>query len=223
MKKVLTVLAVLAFAMPALAAPGESWILPIHHRDGDFTVVTGAGYEGTDAYQGSGKDGVRRVYWELSGTGSMGNAPPATTELYTIEVYTPTSWPGRMDWQPIESQIRGVDGEQWPIDTLIPWAGAWSTNHQYLGSDAGAPGSWKQAGPGPQGPASDDFDAPGNGIYMWLGGHTGPSWLYAKWNFGYDIERTWSAIRVTQITPEPASLLLLLAGGGMLLRRKSRA
>ena len=52
---------------------------------------------------------------------------------------------------------------------------------------------------------------------MWL---MKGSWMYAKWDFGWDITRCWSAIRLTQITPEPASALLLLLGAPLLLRRK---
>ncbi|MBI4578209.1 MAG: hypothetical protein HY718_00810, partial [Planctomycetes bacterium] len=79
-------------------------------------------------------------------------------------------------------------------------------------------GNWKGTGPGPQAPASADFNAPGNGIYVWLDKDAS---LYAKWNFPWDIHRAWSAVRVTQITPEPASALLLLLGLP-LLRRKAR-
>jgi hypothetical protein len=53
---------------------------------------------------------------------------------------------------------------------------------------------------------------------MWL---KKGSWLYAKWDYGWDIDHTWSAIRLTQVTPEPASALLLLLGLP-LLRRKAR-
>lgn len=213
------ILACLATA--TMGAVGETWILPIHHRDGGgWTEVPGAGYGGASAWQGSGIDGVRRVYWELSGIGSMGNPVPSTTELYTIEAFTPTSWPGKMDWQPIESQIKGVDGEAYPMESLIPWAGMWGTNHQYVGSNAGAAGTWVSAGPGPHSPESADYNAGASGIYMWLGGHGSPSWLYAKWDFGWPIERTWSALRVTQITPEPASALLLMLAAPMLLGRK---
>ena len=189
-------------ATPALAAIGEQWILPISHRQHTewegWTLLPGAGYEGTDAWQGSGMDWAR-IYWELSGTGSMGNPVPSTTELYTIEFWYPTAGAG--DWQPIESQIKGVDGETWPMEPLIPWDPG-GQNHQWIGTEflGGTPGTWKAAGPGPHTPDSDDYNAGPNGIYMWLGGHGSPSWLYAKWDFGWSITRAWSALRVTQIT-----------------------
>lgn len=223
MRKALLGLAALAIlATPVFGAIGETWTLPIHHRDGGGWIeYPGAGLGGTSAWGANTIDGVRRVYWELSGVGSLGNQPPATTELYTIENYIPSAGGG--DWQPIESQIRGVDGEIYPIDPLIPWDGAFGTNHQFIGSDnGGTAGTWKATGPGPQAPESDAQNAGPSGIYMWLGGHTGPSWLYAKWDFGWAIDRSWSAIRVTQITPEPAGAMLLLLGAPLLLRRKRR-
>lgn len=221
MRKVLVFMAIVAWAAtPVLGAVGETWILPIHHRDGGGWIeYPGAGYGGSSAWGASGMDGTRRVYWELSGIGSLGNPVPSTTELYKIEFFVPLV--GNGGWQPIESQIRGVDGEQWPNDTLIPWVGAWGTNHQYVGSEfpPGTRGSWKATGPGPHTPEGGDYSAGPNGIYMWLGGHTSASWLYAKWDFGWSIDRTWSALRVTQV-PEPMSLLLLAFGGTALLRRK---
>ncbi len=33
---------------------------------------------------------------------------------------------------------------------------------------------------------------------MWL---TAGSWMYAKWDFGFTINRSWSALRLTQVTP----------------------
>lgn len=130
----------------------------------------------------------------------MGNPVPGTTELYAIEFWCPTAGSGQ--WQPIESQIKGVDGETYPIEPLIPWVGAFGTNHQWIGSEfqSGNGGTWKTAGPGPHNPDSADYNAGSNGLYMWLGGHGSPSWLYAKWDFGWSITRSWSAIRVTQIT-----------------------
>jgi len=207
-------------AATAMAVPGETWILPIHHRDGGgWTEYPGAGYGGTSAWGANTMDGVRRVYWELSGTGSMGNAVPGTTELYTIEWFRPTT--GNAGWQPIESQIKGVDGETYPMEPLIPWVGAFGTNHQYVGAENGTPGSWTATGPGPHTPDSADYNAGANGIYMWLGGHGSASWLYAKWDYGWAIDHTWSALRLTQITPEPTSLLLLLLGAPLLRRRGS--
>jgi len=221
--KTLMTIAVFGFvAASAMAVPGEQWILPIHHRDGGgWTEYPGAGYGGTSAWEGSGMDGVRRVYWELSGVGSLGNPVPSTTELYKIEWFAPTQ--GAQDWQPIESQIRGVDGEQYPNDPLIPWVGAYGTNHQYIGTNGAPGGTWATTGAGPHTPESADYNAGPNGIYMWLGGWSSPSWLYAKWDYPWPITHSWSALRLTQITPEPISMLLFGFGGMALLRRKARA
>jgi len=221
-KTLLALVAVGCMATVAMAVPGEQWILPIHHLDGGgWTEYPGAGYGGTSAWGANTMDGVRRVYWQLSGTGSLGHPVPATTELYSIEWFRPTA--GNAGWQPIESQIKGVDGETYPMESLIPWAGMWGTNHEYIGAENGTPGTWVAAGPGPHTPESADYNAGANGIYMWLGGWQSPSWLYAKWDFGWPIDHTWSALRLTQITPEPISMLLFGLGGVALLRRKPRA
>lgn len=216
MKALSISLVILAVAgVPAMAAPGDSWILPIDHRDGGgWTEVPNIAYSGGSGWSASGQDGVRRVYWAMNQA-----TIPTTTELYSIEFWDGTTYADA--WQPIESQFKGVNGETFPIEPLIPWVGQFGTNHQYIGAEAseGAPG-WRTTGPGPQAPANASFNAPGNGTYMWL---TKDSWLYAKWDFPWSITRTWSELRVTQITPEPTSALLLLAGGGLLLRRRSKA
>src|SRR5512137_2803397 len=94
--------------------PGDQWILPIDHKDGSGWVQwDGAGYDGTYAIEAAGMDPVRRVYWALYGLSlTTSNEFPTTTEQYTIEWYQPTF--GATDWQPIESQFRGVDGEIFP-------------------------------------------------------------------------------------------------------------
>lgn len=208
MRKAIVALAVLAMAGTAFGGIGDWWILPIDRLDGNFTTHVGAGYDGTDAKEGNGIDGIRRVWWSTDNVyDSSGAALPSSAELFTIDVYGPTA--GALDWQPVEVQYNGYTGDVYPIDPNIPWAGMFGTNHQYLGSSPAA-GAWAQAGPGPQSPDS------GSEIYAQDG-----SVFYAKWDFGWPINRSWSMIKITQTTPEPASALLLLLGAP-LLRRKSR-
>ncbi len=156
-------------------ASGDLWILPIDHLvGGDWTEQSGAGYNGTSAWEASGIDADRRVYWTLNQAGI-----PTTTELYRIEFYYPTA--GATNWQPIESQFNGVNGETWPTDSNIPWAGAFGTNHQYIGAEGtGAPGTWVSTGPGPHTPESAAYSAGSNGIYMWL---KQGSWALCKVGF----------------------------------------
>ena len=186
-------------ARTANAAPGDQWVLPIDHTDGSgFSVWSGEGYGGTDALEGAGQDPVRRIYWALKGTSVTTSVEfPTTTELYTIEWYQSSA--GASDWQPLESQFSGSAGETWPNDPRIPWAGTAGTNHQYIGADGngGTPGEWTATGPGPHTPAAADFNASDAGVYMWL---TQGSWIYAKWDFGWSIDHTWSALRLTQVT-----------------------
>ncbi|MCX6925960.1 MAG: hypothetical protein NT154_22550 [Verrucomicrobia bacterium] len=179
--------------------PGDKWILPIHHTDGSGWVErAGAGYASSTAKEGSGIDGVRRIYWALEGLSLTNNNEfPTTTQLYSIQWYRPAT--GATDWQPIESMFGGSAGETWPIDSRIPWAGSLSQNHQWIaaqGSD-GAPGTWVKTGPGPHTPTGTNYNAGDSGNYMWL---TRNSWLYAKWDYSFSIDHTWSALRLTQIT-----------------------
>lgn len=209
MKKACILVVLVATGM-AMAAPGDQWILPIQRLDGNFTTLAGAGYNGTDAVQGTNFSGERRVWWAMGNQAGM----PSTKELFTIEFFVPTTGP--LNWQPIETA--NVGEQEGQMNAVIPWGGQFGTNHQWLGSDGGTRGTWKSTGPGPQAPVSADYNAAGSGIYVWLDKDAS---LYAKWNYGWDIDRAWSALRVTQITPEPASALLLLLGAP-LLRRKSR-
>lgn len=223
----LVVLAVLVCVAPALAAPGDSWILPIDHTlGGGFTPSHGAGYAGGAAIDASGPDAVRRVYWQTNNVIPVGGAPaamPTTTELYTIQFYGPTIPPasGGTDWQPIDSQFNGSAGETWPMEPGIPWNGMFGTNHQYIGSDGALDAVWHATGPGPHTPESAAPDAGANGIYMWLQG--GTSWLYAKWDYPWSIHRSWSAIELTQVTPEPTTLGVLALMSPLVLMRRRRA
>jgi hypothetical protein len=200
------------------AAKDDVWILGIDHIDnqGSFTTYAGAGYSGVlssgypqfvgNAYYRNGFDGVARVYWQLSGNAivngqASGNPVPTTTELYKIEFWGTTA-PGNNDWQPIEGDFNGSapgDGEA-QMDPAIPWQGEYGTNHQWIAADHKTPNAWSPTGPGPHTPASASYNAASNGLYMWL---TSGSWLYAKWNFPFNIGKSWSAIRLTQATPLP--------------------
>ena len=218
MRKALMVFGVLAMVTtPALGAIGDWWVLPVDRLDGDFTVYPGCGYDcgsgPTDCYEGSGMDGVRRVWWNTDNScESSGAAMPANLEEFTIEAFGCTS--GGQDWQPIQVQINGYHGPlNWPIDPEIPWAGQFGTNHEWVGSNGVPNGAWNPTGPGPQ------VHPDGNGSTPFI---KAGSVLYAKWDFGWPITRTWDSIRITQVTPEPASALLLLLGAPMLLRRKRR-
>ncbi len=216
MRKTLLSLAVLAMvATPALGAIGDWWILCPDRMDGDFTVRPGCGYDGTDCYEGSGMDGVRRIWWNTENVKeSSGAAMPATLEEFTIEAWGCCCPECGQDWQPIQVQINGYHGPvNWPIDPEIPWAGQFGTNHEWIGSDGYANCEWNPTGPGPQ----VHPDGAGSAPFVKAG-----SVLYAKWDFGWPITRCWDCIRITQITPEPASALLLLLGAPVLLRRKRR-
>ncbi len=215
MKRVVLIISVLlslAVSSVSYAVPGDTWVLNIASLEGSgWTEHSGAGYNGTSAWEASGQDGYRRIYWKLDAL-----TIPTLTELYTIEWYRPSA--GANNWQPIESQFNGASGEIFPMDPNIPWAGMWGTNHQYIGAGdpgtPGTPGTWVSTGPGPHTPENTAYNAGANGIYMWL---KQGSWLYAKWDYGWPIDNTWSALRITQITgtqtvPEPTTMLLLLLG-----------
>ena len=202
-------LAIAAFAIsPAFAAPGDKWILGIHHINEfpGFTTFTGAGYSGLqssgnasfvgNSYSHTGTAGdISRVYWELSGNSVNNGTPvPNTTQLYKVE-YFGTTEAGHNSWQPVESQFHGAAGESFPHEPSIPWAGQFGTNHQWVGAGGSNDGQWHTMGPGPQ----TDTSNPADGTMLWL---TAGSWLYAKWDFsGAPTDRSWSALRLTQVTP----------------------
>lgn len=230
---IVTGLALVGFTpSQAEAAYGDQWVLQIHHLDnsGAFTLQPGTGYagafsSGNAAYSGlsalgPSTDGVARVYWELSGLAvNTGNPVPATTEQYTLEFYAPTDV-GHNGFNPVESQFKGAAGETFPVEPLIPWNGQFGTNHQYVAADSQDPGGvFLPLGPGPQAPVDETLAAAGNGSRMWL---TSGSWLYAKYNFPFPIDRSWSALRLTQVTPEPASAIALLSIGALAAVRRRR-
>jgi hypothetical protein len=217
-------LSLIVVALPslsAMAAKNDVWILGIDHIDnqGAFTTYAGAGYGSAsypgpqssgfpqfvgNAYYFNGFDGVARIHWQLSGNAivngqATGNPVPSTTELYKIDFFG-TNAPGRNDWQPIEGDFNGSapgTGEGLN-DAAIPWAGEFGTNHQYIAADQKTVGAFHSTGPGPHTPSSDSYNAASNGIYMWL---TSGSSLYAKWNFSGGLGKSWSAIRLTQMSP----------------------
>lgn len=207
-----------AGTIPAHAYIGEQWYLSIAGTvGGGFTVLPGDGYNGTDAVKMDNSDPRARIYWEL-------NAPDIDPgpQLYKIEFYDPVIGP--VDPQVIQSQFRGSAGEIYPIDPIIPWAGEYGTNHQEVIARGSNSGTFVLAGPGPHTPEGSAYNAPGDaGAYMWL---EQGSWLYASWEgIPWSAAHTWSYLRITQITPEPGSLLSLGAGllsmGGLILRRRS--
>jgi hypothetical protein len=177
-----------------------------------------------NSYQHSGAAGdISRIYWELSGNSiDTGHAAPTTAQLFKIDFWGVTQATGHNDYQVIESMFHGDHeaNDGYPAgypnppsqpspsyDADIPWVGAFGTNHQYVRASRqplGASqqsitvGAWNGTGDGPQAPASSNFNAAGNGIYMWL---EAGSRVYVKWDFGFTTNRTWSALRLTQVTP----------------------
>jgi hypothetical protein len=199
-------------ASTAVAAPGDQWILGIHqlNEGSTFTENIGAGYSGAhssgnsdyfgNAYSHYGFAGdIARVNWKLDGLSvNTGRPVPTTTEQYTIEYFGVPQPSGHNDYQPIESQFHGEGGEAFPYEDDIPWVGQFNTNHQWIKlDDTPVVSQWNTTGPGPQVPNSANFNASGFGTRMWL---TRGSWLYAKWDFPFEIDRSWSAIRLTQVT-----------------------
>src|ERR1022692_591826 len=195
-------LAAVLLGNTAIGDPGDQWILPIDHKDGSgYVVWSGAGYNGATAYEydnSGGSVGFVRIWWVLNGL-SVGtsNSFPTTTEQYTLERYVPAAG-GQHGYQVIESQIGGPSGEVYPYDSRIPWVGEYGDNHQYIQAPIGPAGTWVSTGLGPHTPDSTDYNAIGDdGTYMWL---TSGSYLYVKWEFNFEIDFTWSALRLTQVT-----------------------
>ncbi len=204
MRRVLILGVIMLLALSASAMAAEWIAYPELQGDG-WTTIAGAGYNGTDAYRASGQDGVRRAIWKFDFADM-----PTTPTLMEIWVYGPTA--GAHSWQPVEVIFNGSAGDVFPVDPNIPWEGMYGTNHQYLGNDWNGNGTWTKSGPGPQSPDQGDK------VYVMKG-----SWLYVKWDFGWSIDNTVSAVKlVGPAVPEPSSFLALAAGlpALALLRRK---
>lgn len=192
MRKVLLLATVLLVALASTAVAAEWIVATPELQGGGWNSIAGAGYNGADAYEGSGIDGVRRAVWKFDFADM-----PTTATLMEIWVYGPTG--GSHGWQPVEVTFNGSAGDVWPMDPNIPWEGQWGSNHQYLGNDWNVPGEWIRCGAGPQGP--EDYQ-----VYVKQG-----SWLWVKWDFGWPITNTVSAVKLVAV-PEPSSFLALLAG-----------
>lgn len=205
MRRVLILAIVLLVALSS-AAMAREWIGTLSLQGDGWTTVSGAGYGGSDAYNGSTINGVRRGVWSFD----FSDMPTTAFKAY-IYAYGPTG--GAHNWQPIEVIFNGTAGDVWPIDPNIPWTGQYGTNHQYLGNDWNGNGTWTKSGPGPQGPEGADW------VYVKKG-----SQLFVKWDFGWAINNTISAVKLVEVNPvpEPASLVALLAGFPVLaiFRRK---
>jgi autotransporter-associated beta strand protein len=194
----------------ANANPGDQYILPIDHflQGNGFVPEGNTGYNGSQAYSHAytGPGDTSRVYWKFN------NADvPTDARLYMVEWWDATP-SGQDGWQPIESQFNGDAGETYPIESQIPWAGEYGTNHQWIAGESTAfgGGTWRLAGAGPHSPDGYSYnaDSDGNGsFYMWL---KAGSQLYAKWDFPFAIAdgnpRTWAELRLTEVTPEPVTL-----------------
>lgn len=206
----------------ASAALMEQWVLLIDHLEGEtgWSPLPEAGYEGSSAWQASGADATRRVVWVVAGLGSAGNPVPVESQLFKVEFFVPTAGAGNR--QDIESQINGNVPEDGAEADIKWWNVGAGDNHQVLQTafdEAGTRGEWKAAGPGPRAPADETFYADPTGGNMWL---KSGSWLVASWE-SVEAERAWSALRITQLTPEPASLMILAIGAALAARRRTPA
>jgi hypothetical protein len=217
------VAAMAAMAIPAMAAPGDSFILPIDHtQDGTFTDLSG-GFNGDRVVAHSGGAGdIARVYWRVP------NSVDPNPQLYKI-----TWWeaPGAESnaFQPFEVQYNGDAGDSSGIDPNIPWHGQFGTNHQYLSNNIGAVSAFNTTGPGPQAPgdvSDTGTGSPANppeadGASVWL---KPGSELFVKWDFSFYAPGTTNVVSDLQITqvPEPVSLASLFIGGGFVMLRRRR-
>ena len=151
MRRLVLSFAIVAMAaLPSMAAPGDQWILGIHHIDHVrpsvhdiygcriFRAAILRVIRSTSVilrYCEYGADGINRVWWELSGNAIVGGQPvgnpvPTTTELYKVELYGTPDGGHNSDYQPIEVAFHGIVARVYPTDPDIPWVGAFGTNHQ---------------------------------------------------------------------------------------------
>lgn len=156
------------------------------------------------------------VRYQLSGV-------PAGNNLYHVSFSSPTNaafgTPGSIaQWHIFNAAADGTTN----FAQAIPWAGQFGTNKQWLGPNQGYnPGAFTLLGPGPQSDVSS-----GDGDVIWLNGSgSGAPYIYIEFQPWYNAPIAFDAINVTQIVPEPSSIVLSVlgaAGLGMVAWRRRR-
>jgi len=225
------VCALIVFCIAAApAAAQRQWVVYPSAYDGGFQEHPTGDFDGRAYIYGSGFDGVRRGYWDITAQNSIPVAPnsdvfPAKPALYAVEQWVPSSTPAGVTWVwlPIETLYHGRNSgqpEEGQRNVYIPWSGQYGTNHQWIGMDLNDPaGTWEPAGPGPQAPDGPDCSAWGEGpqsLQMWM---KRGSALYTKWNFGWDVgPHAITAVRLTEIFPVEAVCDAATLGGPVDLR-----
>ncbi len=230
-------LGVLMAAVPAQAQ--RAWIVYPSFFEGAFLEHPTGEFDGGGQFGGGYKyyttdsfDGVRRGYWDLTNDNIVPVAPntdpfPSKAAQYFIEQWVPSSTPAGVTWDinafwnelPIEVTYQGPGSDEEATNNLaIPWGGQFGTNHQWIKMELNQPeGTWRQAGPGPQSPASDTCSATGQtGNRVWL--KRGAS-LYTKWNFlPPPPAHAITALRITEVVPFTQTCDSATQGGPVDLR-----
>jgi hypothetical protein len=229
-------LVVLAAAIPVRAQ--RTWIVYPSSFNGSFQdhptgEFNGGGQFGGGYRWGEGFDGVRRGFWELTSDkvipfGTTTDPFPAKPATYFLEQWVPSDTPVGVTWDntswtelPIEVNYIAKDSSEEATKNLfIPWDGQFGTNHQWIKMELNqTPGTWRQAGPGPQCPESEACDAFGQaptGNRVWL---KRGSALYTKWNFsGGPPAHAITAIRITEAVPFTPTCDTATLGGPVDLR-----